>query len=185
VMEGDKDVLEMAKRMANRTVNDGRVVLGTVQIKRLQALVWWIRDHQRRGMAVVAGDFDVATMYGAMTSKSIEKERGGTDASIKDLAKFDPDDFDIHEDAFLNLLAQTTGTVKESLRYIVREQVAPAAFIDDREERMYQMSMTGPGFEEDNRAVYRLLKSYLIGTPGWAWIEPMNPRENGRAAFWA
>ena len=185
VMEGDKDVLEMAKRMANRTVNDGRVVLGTVQIKRLQALVWWLGDHQRRGMAVVATDFDVATMYGAMTSKSVEKERGGSDASVKDLAKFDPDDFDIHEDAFLNLLAQTTGTVKESLRYIVREQVAPAAFIDDREERMYQMSMTGPGFEEDNRAVYRLLKSYLIGTPGWAWIEPMNPRENGRAAFWA
>jgi hypothetical protein len=184
-MEGDKDVLEMAKRLSTRTVADGRVLLGTVQIKRLQALVWWVRDHQRRGLVLVAADFDIDAMNAAMTSKSVEKERGTTDASIKDLSKFDPDDFDIHEDAFLNLLAQTSGAVKESIRYIVRAQVVPAVFIDDREERMYQMALTGPGFDEDNRAVFRLLKSYLIGTAGWAWIEPMNARENGRAAFWA
>ena len=76
VMEGDKDVLEMAKRMATRPANAGRVLLGTVQIKRLQALVWWIRDHQRRGLALVAAEFDIATMNVAMTSKSVEKERG-------------------------------------------------------------------------------------------------------------
>jgi hypothetical protein len=125
-------------------------------------------------------------MNNSMTSKNVDKERAGkTDASVKDLIKFDPDDFDIHEDAFLNLLAQTTGAVKESIRYIARAQLVPAAFVDEREERMFQMALNGPGFEEDNRAVYRLLKGYLIGTAGWAWIEPYNARENGRAAFWA
>ena len=185
VMEDDKDVLEMAKRMASRPSNAGRVLLGTVQIKRFQALVWWVRDNQRRGLALVAADFTVVVMNAAMTSKSVEKERGHTDASIKDLVKFDPDDFEIHEDAFLNILAQTSGALKESIRYIAREQVAPATFVDQRQQRMFQMALTGPGFDEDNRAVYRLLKSYLIGTAGWAWIEPMNARENGRAAFWA
>ena len=30
VMEGDKDVLEMAKRLSTRAANNGRVLLGTV-----------------------------------------------------------------------------------------------------------------------------------------------------------
>ena len=134
VMKGDKDVLEMAKRMATRAANAGRVLLGTVQIKCLQALVWWARDHQRRGLALVAADFNVAVMNATMTLTSIEKERSSTDASIKDLIKFDPDDFEMHEDAFLNLLAQTSGAVKELIWYIARERVAPAAFVDEREE---------------------------------------------------
>jgi hypothetical protein len=133
-MKGDKDVLEMARQMATRSINAGRVLLGTVQIKRLQALVWWVRDYQRRGLALVAADFDVAAMNAAMTSKSVEKERGHTDAPIKDLIKFDPDDFEIHEDAFLNVLAQTSGALKEPIRCVARERVAPAAFVDQREE---------------------------------------------------
>jgi hypothetical protein len=134
---------------------------------------------------LVAADFDVAARGAAMISKSVEKECGDSDASIKDLSKFDPDNFDIHEDAFLNLLAQTQGAVKESIRYIARAQVTPEEFVDTREERMYQLALVGPGFDEDIRAVYRLLKSYLINTAGWAWIEPMNSTENGRVTFWA
>ena len=68
----------------------------------------------------------------------------------------------------MNLLAQTSGAVRESIRYIARERLAPAAFVDEREERMFQMALDGSGFEDDNRAVYRLLKGYLIGTAGWA-----------------
>jgi hypothetical protein len=48
VLETDTDVTEMAKRMASRTQAEGRVLLGTVIITRLQTLVWWIRDHQKR-----------------------------------------------------------------------------------------------------------------------------------------
>ena len=75
VMEGDKDVIEMAKRMSSRAANNGRVILGTVQIKRLQALVWWARDHQRRGLPLVAVAFDVAAMNEALASKGVEIER--------------------------------------------------------------------------------------------------------------
>jgi hypothetical protein len=52
-MNGDPDVTEMAKRMASRSNADaGRVILGTMQIKRLQALVYWVKDYNRRGMEV-------------------------------------------------------------------------------------------------------------------------------------
>lgn len=64
IMEGDKDVLEMAKHLAMRTQGEGRVNLGTVVIKRLQALVWWIRDRNMRQQPVTAADFTGATVYG-------------------------------------------------------------------------------------------------------------------------
>ena len=48
----DSDVTEMAKRMAARTANAGRVILGTRQIKKIQALVYWVKDHHKRNLDV-------------------------------------------------------------------------------------------------------------------------------------
>ena len=42
VLETDTDVSDMAKRLASRTHAEGRVYLGTVVVKRLQTLVWWV-----------------------------------------------------------------------------------------------------------------------------------------------
>ena len=50
-ISGDTDITEMAKRMASRpNAAAGRVILGTLQIKRLQALVFWAKDYDKRGM---------------------------------------------------------------------------------------------------------------------------------------
>jgi hypothetical protein len=50
-MSGDSDVTEMAKRMASRPNKAaGRVILGTMHIKQLQALVYWVKDYNKRGM---------------------------------------------------------------------------------------------------------------------------------------
>ena len=53
-LNGDTDVTEMAKRMASRSANAGKVILGTMQIKRLQALVYWVKDHEKRQMELNA-----------------------------------------------------------------------------------------------------------------------------------
>ena len=185
VLESDTDVTEMAKRMAGRTAAEGRAHLSTVQIKRLQAMVWWIHDRRQRSLDINVADFTPAAMDAARERKRIEQERPETEASVKDLSKFDPDHFKVHEDAFMNWLAQTYGVRKEPLRYIVRPEEEPDVFTDDAERRMFQIPLTGDGYEEDNRAVYRKLKAFLINTAGWAWIEPYNASENGREAFWA
>ena len=49
VFDSDRDVVDMAKCLSSRTMNDGRVNLGTVHIKMIQALVWWINDCQKFG----------------------------------------------------------------------------------------------------------------------------------------
>ena len=71
VLETNADITEMAKRMASHTQAEGRVLLGTVVIKRLQTLVWWIRDHQKRGLDLVAAEFDVDAMNEAAEMKSL------------------------------------------------------------------------------------------------------------------
>jgi hypothetical protein len=185
VLETDSDVTEMAKRMATRTQAEGRVLLGTVIIKRMQTLVWWIRDQRKRGQALVAADFDIDAMTQASEMKTLRKERADKEPSVTDLGKFDPDDFDAHEDAFLNLLAQSFGVLKEPLRYIVRPDTVPAEFASNEERRMFQFPITGESFQLDNQTVYQKLKAFLIDSPGWAWIEPHDTAENGRAAYLA
>jgi hypothetical protein len=53
-MNGDSTVTEMAKQMASRpNATAGRLILGTMQIKSLQALVYWVKDHDKRGLQAV------------------------------------------------------------------------------------------------------------------------------------
>ena len=53
-MHIDPNVMEMAKQMASRpNAAAGRVILGTMQIKRLQALVYWVRDHDMGSIQAV------------------------------------------------------------------------------------------------------------------------------------
>jgi hypothetical protein len=92
-----------------------------------------------------------------------------------DLGKFNPDDFETHETAFINLLAQTYGAQGKNLK-----------FVDDAEWHMYQLPFTGKAYSMDNKSIYYLLKSFLIKTSGWTWIEPYtNATENGCGAFLA
>jgi hypothetical protein len=102
-----------------------------------------------------------------------------------DLGKFNPDDFETHETAFINLLAQTYGAQGENLKYIMRDVIIPAEFVDDAKRHMYQLPLTGEAYSMDIKSVNHLLKSFLVNTSGWTWIEPYNTMENGRGAFLA
>ena len=187
VLETDQDVTDMAKRLQSRTQAEGRVLLGTVQIKNLQALAYWVRDKQMRGQAINVNDWTAAGIADVRRTKGARKEakEAQKEPSVKDLGTFDPVFFETYEEAFLNLLAQTTGALGEPIRYVVRPAVAPAEFENDAQERMFQLPLTGEAYELDNGRVYRKLKEFLVDTPGAPWIEQFNASENGRAAYLA
>jgi hypothetical protein len=73
VLETDTDVSKMAKRMATRTKVEGRVLLRTVMIKRLQTLVWWVRDQQKCGLTLNAADFNAAAINKASEMKTLRR----------------------------------------------------------------------------------------------------------------
>jgi hypothetical protein len=130
-------------------------------------------------------DFDADTMNQASEMKTLRRKRVKKEPSITDLGKFDPDDFDSHEDAFLNLVAQSFGVLRKPLHYIVRPEVTPAEFTTMEEEGMYQFLLTGGSFELDDQTIYRKLKAFLIDSPGWTWIKPHDMMEDGRATYMA
>ena len=70
-LEGDIDVTEMAKHLAVHTQGEGHVNLGTIVIKCLQSLVFWVRDHQKHGLAVSAADFTPEVMADAAQMKVV------------------------------------------------------------------------------------------------------------------
>lgn len=186
ILDGDNDINEMAKRLASRPAAAGRVIIGTVLIKRLQGLVWWVRDRQKRDLPLDPAEFDDAAMRQAIEMRQVRKElRDKTEPEVKELGTFNPDYFESYEDAFINFLARTTGVQGEPLRYVVRDDTPPAEFANDEQRRMYQLALDGRAFELDNTIVFQKLKAFLLDTPGWAWIESFDASENGRAAFMA
>jgi hypothetical protein len=183
-LKDDKDITEMVKSMASRNAADGRAHFGIVVVKNIQT-AWWVRDCQKRNVALHAADFDTDALDEAAVMKDLYKERVAKEPSLMALVKFDPEDFDTHEDAFLNLLSRTFGVLREPLRYVVRHATPPAVYSSEEEHRMYEFPLAGPAFQMDNMAVYRKLKAFLIDSPGWVWIEPHDTAEDGRAAFLA
>ena len=181
----EKDVYEMVKRLGARTAAAGRVNVGAIQVKKLQALRFWVRDQQTHEQAVNAADWNEDTCVQTIEKMRIEKGRDTGNVSVTDLGKFDPEDFETYETAFINLLAQTYGAQGANLKYVVRDTVVPAVFADDAERRVYQLPLVGEAFDMDSKSVYRLLKSFLVNTPGWTWIESFDTTENGRGAFLA
>jgi hypothetical protein len=125
-------------------------------------------------------------MVMAMIEKlHIDKGQHTGNVLVMDLVKFNPDDFETHKTAFINLLAQMYGVQGENLKYIMRNVVIPVKFVDDAKRHMYQLHLTDKAYNMDNKLVYHLLKSFLINTSGWTWIEPYNVTENRCGAFLA
>ena len=60
IMEDDKDIIEMAKRMAFRSQNQRHINLSTVTNESLQALVWWMHDHQKLNLPLYTATFNRA-----------------------------------------------------------------------------------------------------------------------------
>ena len=63
------------------------------------------------GVDHVAAEFDQAALNKAMEGKHVHKEAKETELSpsIKDLEKFNPDKFEMCQDAFLNVLTKLIG----------------------------------------------------------------------------
>ena len=132
VFYSDCDVVDMAKRVSSRTINYGCVNLGTVHIKKIQALVWWINDRQKFGQDFDPAKFNQATMLASMQSKRIKKDQPSRDVATITLEKFNPYDFETHEDSFMNMLSQALRISKKfPLRYVVHSTVMPVVFVDD------------------------------------------------------
>jgi hypothetical protein len=185
-LSGDTDVTKMAKRMATRSVNGGRVILGTMHIKRIQALVFWVKDLARRGITPDPDEWDAEEMAKAMEMKEASANFDKIDVDLIDPGKCQTNFvWDAWQIAFLNKLSATMGAAKVPLSYVVRPNVDTSyVFEDDDEERMYQMPLVGENFKQDNKLVYSsMLKAACVKTDAWTWIQDHDKSASGSQAW--
>jgi hypothetical protein len=67
----DRDVIKMVKCLGNHMVAAGRVNVGAIQVKKLQALCYWVSDQQKHGQGITQDDWD-----DDMVMATIEKMHG-------------------------------------------------------------------------------------------------------------
>ena len=183
-LNGDTDVTEMAKRMASRAAAAGRVILGTMQIKRIQALVFWVKDHHKRNLDVDPEMWTEEEMFNTTQRKEAEHNFEKVDVDLIDPGKCQTDvGWDAWQIAFMNKLSATMGAAKVPVAYIVRPDVEGTYVFDDEEERrMYQMPLAGENFKRDNKLVYNMLKAACVKSDAWTWIQDHDKSANGRKA---
>ena len=174
-MNGDSNVTEMVKRMASRPAAAGRVILGTIQIKRIQALVYWVKDQVRKGMTPEPEMWTAEAMAHAMERKEAEHNYGKIDVDIIDPGKCQTNHgWDNWQIAFVNKLNATMGTANVPLDYVVRPELEDEddiLFLEEDEEVRYRMPLEGQNFKQDNKLVYKILKASCLDTDAWPWIE--------------
>jgi hypothetical protein len=75
---------------------------------------------------ITAANFKVEQMNSAMSDNIYWKEcTSGSDSSIKDLSKFNPNEFETCQDAFVNFLAGKYGVTGDLLYYVICDVMVP------------------------------------------------------------
>jgi hypothetical protein len=69
----DKDMFEMVKHLGNHTVVAGRVNVGAIQVKKLQALCYWVCDQQKHGQGITQDDWDDDMVMATIEKMRIKK----------------------------------------------------------------------------------------------------------------
>ena len=185
-LNGDGDISDMAKRMAARPSAAGRAILRTMHIKKLQALVYWVKDHDRRGLEADPSSWDEDTMAESMERKEAEHNFDKINVVLIDPGKCRTDHgWDNWQIAFKNKLNTTLGAARVPVDYIIREDdPADELWFTEEQERKYQMPLEGPNFKNDNKLVYKMLKVACVDTAAWAWLEKFDSTSDGRKACW-
>jgi hypothetical protein len=184
----------MAKHMAAWPSAAGRVILGTMQIKRLQAsLVYWVKDHDKHGLVSQPDLWDnktmIKTMIEAIERKEAEHNFGKIDVGTIDPGKCRADHgWDNWQTPFANKMNATLDAAGVPIDYIRRPEVEDSdneLFWEDDERQHYQMPLEGQNFKHDNKLVYKLLKAACVDTDAWAWIQKNDPSADGKKAWLA
>jgi hypothetical protein len=64
---------EMVKRLGNCMVVAGHVNIGVIQVKKLQALCYWVRDQQKHGQGITQDDWDDNMVMATIEKMHIKK----------------------------------------------------------------------------------------------------------------
>ena len=175
------DMVTMVKALRQLPNNPVRIT--TLALKNLKALVWWARDRKRRNLPIDSDEFDDDLLDDCITKMELnEVEKDSKIEAPASLTK--SEDWIKWELAMVNYLMGMKGASGIPLAYIVRKEVEEDyEFENEVEELIHQAPLEGVVFQTDNKKVYEILKSKLVGTDNYEWVVKYNRSMNGREAM--
>ena len=179
-----KDVEDMCKKISGLSNARGGARIGLVLVRRLKALVYWVKDHDRRGLVPEEGNWDMDVCREMLAALDIEKSRDDDDSKIDPPGKLKAHEWLQWELKLVNFLQSMTGGSGVPLNYVIRKDVAETyVFEDDMEALIHACPVEGAIFDQDNRKVFGIIKQSVSDTTNWDWIKTLNRSQNGRIAM--
>jgi hypothetical protein len=185
-----KDILEMVK-----TINTpppparGRpaaeapapVKITRRSARRLDGLVFWVKDKIRRGVDIDPFAFTEASLLDALQEVEGIETADTVDADLPE--KFTTERWIQWEIEMMNYLSTKKGIRGVPLSYVVRPDLPDDDIIspdDVTRQEMYAAPLDGAAFRRDNNTVWGIIRSCTIGTPAWDWIKQLDRTGDGR-----
>ena len=169
--------------------NRGGCRWGIPATKCFQALVYWVTDCHRRGLAVTEADFTAAVRdeYLELVRIAVQNEETEDKTEIPPALK----DKNWEDWCILlqNYLMAQKSVDNIPLYYVIHPNLAVGvtiASLSRDQQLVYAAPLTGPAFNVDNKKVFRILNSLTVGENATNWISSTLKRtQNGRAAMQA
>ena len=183
-----KDAKDMIKGY-NEIVTAGGVRLGVTHKRKIEALIWWVRNRIRQQQPIGVADWTDIALNRAIVEMDLEEEgKSGDDSKAVNPGKIELglEYFDWIL-GFENFLSAKMG-IQGKLDYVIRRD-KPAGWdvevdaTNDNERRVYRTRLTGVEFDTDNETVWHLLKDAVLTTDAWTHIETYEGTNNGRGAM--
>ena len=182
-----KEMADWANRKSGLTAARGGCRWGIAATKKLQALIFWAIDSNRRGTVVVPADFTPAVLaqYREFVRVDLNTEASEDKTELPGLLK---DAKWVEWNITLqNYLMAKTGINGIPLYYVIQEPI-PAGVVfptlSREQQLLYAAPLTGPAFVQDNKAVYTVLNTCCIEQNATNWIQAKHKRSSdGRAAM--
>lgn len=161
------------------------VVVPVLVQRRLNIFSFWVNNRNHLHEPIEAGLFNQAALeaYGATMALMMKDE----DIIIKEPAQHKTaSKWKAFKEEAIACMNGIKGKHNIPLAYIIREHKASLgnpAYQSDHHRIIVITLLVGPEFDEDNRKVFDLLKSWIINGPAWTWMRAYNPTRNGCQAW--
>ena len=176
------DIKAMLVRITKLTAARGGAKITTIQIYKVLALAFWVRDRIRREIPIVATDFDAAALNDAVTAFKAETNEQDIKSDVRPPPKFKPEDWVEYENRLTNYLGTLKGVTGIPLNYVIRDEDDPDR---DDESIIYQARLDGNTFKSDSERVFTIIHSTMVGTDGYEWMKSTIRYKDGRRSMLA
>ena len=186
----EKDVTEISDSFQKRTSSQ-KIIFGQRKIKKLQALIHWVKDFRRCNSSPGIVGLDRASFLAALDTaarrEEIRKVQIENSESVMKEASPGPlvSEAKWHEwePAFENYLSSGFGVDGVPLSYVIRKEENPkadAVYSDFTEKCVACAPLQGPAYDADKRQVHQYIVSFTQGQLSEDWIKSIKRLKDGR-----